>query len=623
MTIQELLNLALQRHLSGHSRDAESLYRQVLMHDPHNASALNLLGLLQRQAGQYDEAIVLIRRAVGADPNNAQYRDSLGLALVSRGLLKEAVNAFQSAVELKPDWAEAHNNLGSALRELGRVNEAIACFKRSTELQPQTAEFHYNLAAALAQAKKNDEGLAANRRAVQLKPDWPQAQANLGYSLAKLSKLDEAIESLNKALALKPGDVYVLSNLGKTYMDAGRVDLAIQHYEKALAIDPTFRAADSNRVYALYFDPRQDSQSILTQQKLWNERHGARLATEPPPHQNGQVSARRLRIGYVSPAFRSHVVGRNVLPLLRAHDRERFEVFCYSNIGEPDHLTNQFRAAASVYRDIRPLTDDQAAEAIRTDRIDILVDLSLHLADNRLGVIARKPAPVQATFAGYPGGTGLTAIDWRLTDPYLDPPGQTDGDYVERSYRLRHSFWCYDPDVMAAGAPLISPLPASRNGYVTFGCMNNFSKVNDATLERWSRVLQATPKSHLLLMAPEGSARQRTLETLSRHGISSERVEFTAFSPMADYFRTYGRIDIGLDTLPYNGHSTSLDSFWMGVPVVTQIGGTVVGRAGWSQVSNLSLTELAASDDEQFVNIAVELAADLPRLAELRMTLRD
>ena len=266
------------------------------------------------------------------------------------------------------------------------------------------------------------------------------------------------------------------------------------------------------------------------------------------------------------------------------------------------------------------LADEQFAAQVREDKIDILVDLALHMARNRLPVFARKPAPVQVTFAGYPGSTGLRAIDYRLSDPYLDPPGMDESIYSEQTVRLPHSFWCYDP-LDCADLP-VNVLPAESNRFLTFGCLNSFSKINDAVLRLWARVLHAVPASRLLLLAPEGSHRQHALDVLGQESIARERIEFVAHQPRQKYLELYHRIDLGLDTLPYNGHTTSLDSFWMGVPVVTLVGQTIVGRAGLSQLMNLQLPELITQTPEEYVQVATDLAADLPRLSELRGTLR-
>ena len=326
-----------------------------------------------------------------------------------------------------------------------------------------------------------------------------------------------------------------------------------------------------------------------------------------------------LRIGYVSPDFREHCQSFFTIPLLSNHDREAFEIFCYPHVRRPDAITERIRGCAEVWRSILGMTDDQAARIIREDRIDILVDLTMHMAHGRPLIFARKPAPVQVAWLAYPGTTGLSAMDYRLTDPYLDPPGLNDQFYSETSIRLPDTFWCYDPlDAELA----VNALPAQAHGHITFGCLNNFCKVNEQVLRLWAQVLKTVDRSRLMLLCPEGSHRQPLLDLLQREGISPDRIELLAFRPRPQYLELYHRIDVGLDTFPYNGHTTSLDSFWMGVPVVTLVGQTVVGRAGLSQLTNLGLTELIAQTPEQYIQIATDLAGDLPRLAELRRTLR-
>ena len=264
-------------------------------------------------------------------------------------------------------------------------------------------------------------------------------------------------------------------------------------------------------------------------------------------------------------------------------------------------MTEKLRSWADAWHPITGMSDEQVADKIRADGIDILVDLTLHMGGHRLLVFACKPAPVQVTFIGYPGTTGLHSIDYRMTDPYFDPPGLDDAWYSEKSYRLPHSLGCYDPP---SEEPPVGPLPALTNGYVTFGTLNNFCKINHGVLEVWARVLHAVPGSRLLLFAHEGEHRRRTADFLAQQGIASERVLFSGFRPFAEYLALYHQIDLGLDTFPYNGHTTSLDALWMGVPVVTLVGQTVVGRAGLSQSSNLGLTELVTRTPDEFVQRA-------------------
>src|SRR5262249_50171813 len=294
--------------------------------------------------------------------------------------------------------------------------------------------------------------------------------------------------------------------------------------------------------------------------RRWNQQHAEPLKQFIQPHTNLPDPQRKLRIGYVSADFRDHIVGRNIWPLLRNHDHEQFDITLYANQTCADALTERFRQCADHWCIIAGWPDEQVAERIRRDRIDVLVDLALHTAGNRLLVFARKPAPVQVTFAGYPCSTGLNAIDYRLTDPYLDPPGLFDAFYSEESLRLPDSFWCYDP--WTDQLP-VSSLPALHNGFITFGCLNNFCKVNDGSLALWAQVLRAVPESRLLLLAPRGQAREHVLARFQREGIAAARVEFVDKQPRLEYLKLYHRIDVGLDPLPYNGHTTSLDAFWM------------------------------------------------------------
>ena len=340
-----------------------------------------------------------------------------------------------------------------------------------------------------------------------------------------------------------------------------------------------------------------------------------------PPHPQDRSPERRLRVGYVSPDFRNHCQSLFTIPLLAHHDHAAFEIFCYASVVRPDDHTRRLAGYADVWREVCPLCDAALCELIRADRIDLLVDLTMHMAHGRPLAFARKPAPIQVAWLAYPGTTGLDAIGYRLTDPYLDPPEPgVDEQYTEKSLRLPATFWCYAP--LENPPPAVNPLPALANGYVTFGCLNNFCKVNQGVLKLWAQVLVSVADSRLMLLADEGSLRERTLNLLESLGVSRQRVSFFGKRPRPEYLKLYQLIDIGLDTLPYNGHTTSLDSYFMRVPVVTLVGRTVVGRAGFSQLTNLGLPELIARTPEEYLRIARNLATDPGRLAGIRATLR-
>ena len=535
------------------------------------------------------------------------------------GRLQAAEQMYRQILQAEPNHADAIHLLGVIAHQMGRHAAAVEYIARAIKLKGNVADFHNNLGAALKGLVKLDEAIACYRRALQLNPDYVEAHNNLGIALNDQGKLDEAVIACRRALELNADYAEAHNNLGVALTGQGNLDEAVACYRRALALKPDYAKAHSNLVYAQIFCPGYDARTLYEEHGQWNRRHAAPLAAFIPPHHNDRSPDRRVRIGYISPDFREHVVGRNLLPLFRAHDRQRFEICCYADVHCRDEITARFQGYADTWNDTTGLTDVQLAARIREDGIDILVDLTLHLAHNRLLVFARKPAPVQVTFAGYPGTTGLTTIDYRLTDPYLDPPGLYDQYYSEESIRLPDTFWCYDP---LESESAVNALPATEKGYITFGCLNNFCKVNCEVLKLWAQVLKAVAGARLMLLAGEGMHRQQTLDVLAAEGVVGDRVTFVAKKPRPEYLRNYHDIDIGLDTIPYNGHTTSLDSFWMGVPVVTLVGSTVVGRAGFCQLMNLGLPELIADGPEQFVRIAAEWAQDLSRLSALRASLR-
>ena len=339
-----------------------------------------------------------------------------------------------------PTYAEAHNNLGNALQAQGQLAEAVSQYQQ----------------------------------ALRLKPDFVEAHNNLGNVLWAQGQLAEAVAQYQQALRLKPDYAGTHNNLGNALKDQGKLDEAVACYRRALELKPDFAVAHSNLVYTLIFCPGYDAQTLYEEHRRWNQHHAAPLAKFIQPHRNDRSPDRRLRVGYVSPDFRSHPVGRFLLPLLEAHDHGSLEIFCYASVRIPDTITDRCRAHADVWRDVLGLSDEQVAEVIRQDQIDILVDLTMHMANNRLLVFARKPAPVQVTYLAYCGTTGLSTMDYRLTDPYLDPPGRFDQFYSEQSIRLPETYWCYQPIVQT---PASTALPALKAGHVTFGCLNNFCKV--------------------------------------------------------------------------------------------------------------------------------------------------
>lgn len=390
-------------------------------------------------------------------------------------------------------------------------------------------------------------------------------------------------------------------------------------YREVIARHPGDVSAHSALLFSMPFSPSVFASDIVAEARAWNARHAHALAVRSLPHKNERSPERRLRVGYVSPDFREHVLTLSTIPLLTNHDRQRFEIFCYSSVEKPDGFTDRIRGLADVFREVTALSDVALSKIIRQDRIDILVDLTMHMSGHRLLVFARRPAPIQLCWQAYPGTTGLETMDYRVSDALIDPLDASTDCYTEETLRLS-SFWCYDP---LTDEPEVSPPPALAEGRITFGSLNHFRKVNDGVLRLWARVLAAVPRSRLLLLAPQGKVRDHVRSIFADGGVEPDRIDFVDRCGRLEYLRRYCDIDIGLDVFPYNGHTTSLDALWMGVPIVTLVGETLVGRAGLSQAMRVGLPELIATTPDEYVRIASALASDLERLAELRRTLRD
>jgi len=535
------------------------------------------------------------------------------------GRLREAEDFYKQILIHQPNHADATRLLGVVARQMGRIEIAVDLFRRAIALRPDYAEAHNNLGNALRDKGQLDDAIAAYRQAIALRPCFAEAYSNLGNALNDKGQLDEAIAAYQQAIALDPNLAEIHSNLGNALSDNGRLDEAIAAYREAMTLRVNYTEAHSNLAYTLHFHPSYDAQSIAEEHRRWKSQHADPLRQFIQPHANNRDHERRLRIGYVSPDFRKHPVGRFLLPLLAHHDKKQVEVFGYSQVALEDETTERLRSYTDGWRTILGLSDAQAADLIRQDHIDILVDLTMHMANNRLLVFARKPAPVQVTYLAYCSTTGLDTIDYRLSDPYLDPPGGDESFYSEKTVRLPETYWCYESII---APPEFGPVPALERGVITFGCLNNFCKVSEPALKTWAEVLRAIPNSQLLLSAYQGSHRQRVQQRLERDGIEPSRVQFAGRMPLEKYFDLYRRIDIALDTFPYGGGTTTCDALWMGVPVVSLVGTTAVGRGGLSILSNVGVPELVTRSKEEYVQIAGELAKGLPRLHDLRTTLR-
>jgi len=587
--LDTILKQALAHHQVGQLAEAEKLYRQVLSSQPDNAPSLHGLGLIACEVGQHREGIELIRRAVSLDPSNADYLRHLGQAFLETAAYQEAADVYSQLTQRDPtalDWT----NLSIALRELRRYKRA----------------------------------LAATYQAIALNPALALAYAAQGDILDRLRDFTAAARAYEKSIELEPAAPRVLDALATTFHKQGlveqAVDIARRTVDCALSLYPPLDAADcfQELLFLLHYDPRQDGPSILAEHRRWDQILA--MLRRDDRFDNDRSPDRRLRIGYVSPDFTNHPVGIALLPLFLNHDRQAFEITCYNDVLGPDAMTDKFRSLADHWRDIQNLSHAQLAQQIRADQIDLLIDMTGQTPRHRLQAFAEHPAPVQITYGGYPATTGLSAMDYRITDSFLDPPGQSESHNSETLLRLKGSFWCYS---LHEPTPNVNQLPALTNGHITFGSLNNACKHTAPTLSAWASLLHQLPTSRLMILVNEADGQSPHLRReFERLQINPDRIQPVARKPRADYLSLYNQIDIALDPLTYNSHMTGCDALWMGVPLITLTGQTSVGRAGTSLLSNLGLTELIASNPEQYFQLATQLATDLPRLAQLRSSLR-
>jgi predicted O-linked N-acetylglucosamine transferase (SPINDLY family) len=626
----QLFSAAAAHYQSGQWLQASSLCRQILTEQPDYAPALHLMGLLARRSAQNDLSTSCFQSAAQAfTKHTLLHPDSpqpwLGLAASLRELnhLADAIVAYQHAITLQPQLPRPvhrpHVELAHLLLQSGQTNQAIDHYRKAVHLAPTDLDAHNSLASALTAAEQFPQAEQAFQTALALDPRSAPVWNNLGNLYRLQAKMDHAIAAYHHATTSQPPLSAAFSNLGNLLKDQGKLQQAITSLRRAVELDPTSPAIHSNLAYAACFDPDHTAEQILTEAAQWADKFETPLLQAHATHQNDRNPHRRLRIGYVSPDFRNHVVGRNVLPIFQHHDRAQFEIHLFSTLTVHDPQTADFIRAADHWHECAPLSDAQLADKIRTHQIDLLVDLSLHMANNRLLTFARKPAPLQITWAGYPGTTGLRSIDYRITDPHLDPITESNAFYSEKSERLPHTFWCYRP---MPNTPEVNPLPATSNKYITFGCLNNPTKLTDISLALWAKLLLSVPHSKLLLVTAPGSRRGEIAEMFQQTGIDAGRILFVPPSLPHEHLARYHQIDLSLDPLPYTGHTSTLDSLWMGVPVITLKGQTSLARGSVTALTNLNLPQLIASDESQYISIARDLATNLPRLTQLRSTLR-
>jgi len=590
MNIQEEFELALQYLKTGNVKQAENHLMDILQVNPNNATVLHLLGVINFERKNYDAAIQYSIKVIQLDPTNVDALYNLGNALREKKHFEEAVMYYSQALQLNPHVSDIYYNLGTIYQDLRNFDKAIACYDKVLQLKPDDIDAHFNMGNAFRDQFRFEEAIACYRKAVQL----------------------------NTNLA----DAY--NNIATVFHEKGLLDKADQHFRHAVQIEPENITIHQNFLCSMLYNVRYDAQSIFGEHLKFTEHFGRHLSNTIPPYSNQKTMARSLKLGYVSPDFRKHSVSYFIEPVLVAHSNKDFQIYCYSDVSQDDEVTESIRRHAGQWRSIAGMSDEQVADLIRSDRIDILVDLSGLTEYNRWLVFARKAAPVQITWLGYPATTGLPTMDYKIVDSYTDPPGLTDQFYTEKLIRVPGCYLCYLPD---RESPDVGTLPALSTGHITFGSFNNFAKVTPEVMELWAKVLNTVSDSRCIIKAKslsDTSTREYVRNIFIKKGVDTNRVELLGWeSSVMVHLNTYNRIDIALDTFPYNGTTTTCEALWMGVPVITLAGTTHASRVGVSLLSNVGLPEMIALTTEEYVAKAVDLARDLDKLQSLRKSLRD
>ena len=602
-------------------QESVAALEKALALQPVFPEALNNLGLARKAQGDITGAAEAFHASLAQDPNFAEAFANLGQLALDAHRHEEAYGWFAKGLEADPDNAQARFGMGNFMHAVGRHDDAASHLRRALEIRPDFAEALNNLGNILLSLNRHGEGLEAFQKAIRIRPDYHEAHANLGNLHREARFPDLAEASMLEAIRLKPDFAAAHSNLGNAYFDQGKLDLAIASYRKGIDLGQDDRDFVPNYLFALNYSPAFTDAEIAAEHRRLCKRKFDHLRPSVP-HANSPEPERKIRLGYVSPDFWMHPVARFMLPILEHHDQGRFEVFAYSSRYLKDGFTDECARRVSHWREAHHLDDAALAETIRADGIDILVDLTMHSRDCRPGLFARKPAPVQAAYLAYVGTTGLEAIDYRVTDIHLDPPGGPESPFHEKPLRLPWCWWTFQPPVRTIIAE-VSPPPCLENGFVTFGSLNNFVKVNERVRDLWARLVAGVPGARLMIHMKESRARDGLLEFLAARGLPPERVTLVGYQDGPSYMATYGKIDIALDPAPFAGGTTTFDALWMGVPVVSHAGERASSRGGLSILATLGRPEWVGANPEEMIAIARRLASDPRELAAIRSGLRD
>jgi predicted O-linked N-acetylglucosamine transferase (SPINDLY family) len=554
-------------------------------------------------------------------PNDPEAHNNLGVLLKDLGRMEEACTSYRRTLQINPNHTDAHFNLGRIFQIMGDHDKAESSLRRVLQLEPDYAEAHINLGLTLQNTGRLDDAATSYRRALQIKPNYAEAHNNLGSTLLSKGKLDEAEAAYRQALQSKPNYADAYNNLGLTLQNMGKPSEAEASYRRALQIKPDYTEAYSNMLFCLSHNEVMEAQALLAEHLSFGEQFEAPLRADWPAHTNSRNPERCLQIGIVSGDLYNHAIAFFIEPLLlHLAKLPQLSLHAYANHTIDDSVSHRLRGYFAHWQPTAGLSDASLAEKIRADDIDILIDLSGHTAKNRLLTFARKPAPIQASWMGYPGTTGLQAMDYYLADRYLLPPGQFDDQFTEKIVRMPGNA----PFLPCESAPPVNDLPALRNGYVTFGSFNRLDKLSRSVIELWAQLLRAWPDSRMLLGGmPEEGKYDTLIEWFAQEGIVRERLDFHGRIGMDHYMELHHQVDICLDTFPYTGGTTTYHALWMGVPTLTLSGSTAAGRPGTAILGRVNLDGFAAHNPDDFIQKGLYWAENVTELSNIRIGMRE
>ncbi len=588
---------------------------------PHHGGLWKFLGAILHTTGQLEASIVAKKKSVALLPEDAEAVYNLGNGLKSLGQFNEAASCYRQAIALNPQDAASYNNLGIVLQELGRFHDAADSYQQAIQIKPDSVEAFNNLGATLKELGRLPEAETHYRQALALAPHYADAHNNLGILLQELNRLQDAEHSYRAALAFQPNLATAHGNLGRVLKDQGRLAEAEQAYRTALILQPDLAKVHSNLLFAYNYRAEHSPEFRLQQAK----HYGAMVAkkvTQQFTAWHCQSAPEKLRIGWVSGDFCQHVVSYFLETLLSALDSTKIELFAYYSFSKIDAVTERLQNYFVQWQSLVGLSDEAAAQLIHQDGVHILFDLSGHTAENRLPVFAYKPAPIQVTWLGYWATTGLAEMDMILVDK-IGVPEQNQAHFVEKVCYLPDTRLCFSaPTVDSA----VSPLPALNNGYLTFGCFQNLSKVTDSVLATWGKIAAQLPDTHWHFQSKQladADVKTRFYQRLVAYGINTEKVTSQGFVSREAYFAAHQRIDMILDTFPYTGGTTTCEALWMGVPTLSLAGNSLLARQGASLLTAAGLADWVVDSEASYITQAIVFASNLNSLANLRRGLRE